>query len=265
MPKANFSIPRVIVSLVILMLACSLPEAVVDFLPEKTAGETEIWQEEVDAIKTLTRSQPIPGFLIDPETPPSGELFDPNDLLVPLDHLSLQSGYTLDFVYRYDGIGGKPILYARKMTDPPLERFEDGSNAHQHPYLNAIVCDGTPEAYFQWVLLHMMGDQFYLYWHAGYHDTEIIASQERLEALVLEMRSSEFGFPFTRAQQRQALRINPAPVVEIEDQIVKVRVVSFSKWRGFTESFFTISRTAPHQVLDLEENNLMEYDCGVMF
>ena len=247
------------------MLSCKLPSSLSEILGGTTPAETEGWQAEVDAIKAMTRGQPIPSFLIDPDIPPSSERFDPNQLLAPLDHLSLQPGYTLDFIYHYDGIGGKPILYARKMTDPPLGLFEESAAAQQHPYLNAIVCDGTPEAYFQWVLLNMMGDQFYLYWHAGYHDEEIIASRERLEALVQEMSSMDFGVPFTKSQQRQALKIDPAPVVEMDDENVKVRLVSLSKWGGFTESLFTISRTAPHHVLDLKTNSLMEYDCGVMF
>ena len=252
--------------LAVLTLSCSLPFSFLDLMTGENTQETESWQAEVDTLKTMTRSQPIPNFLVDPEVPPSGEVFDPNQLLVPLDHLSLRQGYILDFVYRYDGIGGRPFLYARKLSDPRFENFEEFSQANDDSsYLNFIECDDTPESYFQWVLLNLMGNQFYLYWHAGYIDAEIIASQDRLEALVEEMSGTEMGIPFTNAQKRQALKIDPAPVVKIGDETVTVQVVSFSKWSGFTRYIFTLSRSHPHQILNLETENLLEYDCGIMF
>jgi hypothetical protein len=267
MRKANASIVLVLLILASLSLSCRLPFSLFDFTQDKQRSATEGWQAEVDSLKAITRSQPIPNFLTDPELPQTGAVFDPNQLLLPLDHLSLASGYTLDFVYRYDGIGGKPYLYGRPLSDPPFTDYSEYTEANpsEFSYLDHIWSDGTEEGYFQWILLSLMGDQFYLYWHAGYHDEEIIASQARLEAIVQEMSETGFGIPFNKTQQRQALKIDPAPEVEIGEEAVTVRVVSFSKWGGFTEWIFTLSRATPHRVLDLETNNLMEYDCGVMF
>lgn len=267
MQKAGFPIIRILSVLAVATLSCSLPVSFLTPNPDDGAGETEIWQSEVDAIKAVTRDQPIPNFLIDPEAAQSGEVFDPNQLLIPLNHLSLESGYTLDFVYRYDGIGGKPFLYARKTTDTPYGNYADyaEANANEFAYLDLIECDGTEAGFFQWVLLNMMGDQFYLYWHSGYHDAEIIASRTRLEELVEEMRTTEFGVNFTNAQKSQALKIDPAPLVNLEDKTVTVRVVWFTRWGGFYESTYTLSRAFPHQVLDLATKSLMEYDCGIMF
>ena len=267
MRKINSSFILVFVILASLQLSCRLPFSLFNFELDQESSETESWQAEVDAIKQMTRSQPIPNFLTDPELPQEGALFDPNQLLSPLDHLSLESGYTLDFVYRYDGIGGKPFLYARELTDPPFKDLAEyaQANPNEFAYLDHIQSDGTEASYFQWVLLSLMGDQFYLYWHAGYNDLEIIASRERLEELVQVMTDTEFGIAFTKAQQRQALKIDPAPRVEVGQETVTVRVVSFSMWGGFTESVFTLSRSAPHRVLDVETVTLMEYDCGIMF
>ena len=230
-------------------------------------NETESWQSEVDAIKSITRSQAIPSFLTNPEVPQAGEVFDPNQLLIPLDHLSLESGYTLDFVYRYDGIGGRPFIYARKLADPPFENYaafieatQDGSQ-----YLDFVITDGTDEGYFQWVLLSRMGDQFYLYWHSGYNDAEIIASRSHLESVVEEMSTTEFGINFTALQKRQALKIQPAPNVEVGDETVNIHVVWFTKWGGFYEDCYTLSRSTPHRILDLETTNLVDYDCGILF
>jgi hypothetical protein len=267
MRKAGFPILRILSVLAAAALSCSLPDSFLNSDPDESSGKTEIWQVEVDAINAMTRTQPIPNFLIDPQANQNGKLFEPNQLLIPLDHLSLQPGYTLDFVYRYDGIGGKPFLYARKQTDLPFENYEAFIEAdlEDHQYLDFIACDGTDESYFQWVLLSMMGDQFYLYWHAGYQDEEIIASKARLNALVMEMSTTEIGTSISNSQKREALKVDPAPVIEVGDQNVLVRVVWFSKWGGFFESTYTLSRLAPHQIQDLEIKNLIEYDCGILF
>ena len=267
MKRENFSMLWLLLGLTITLLSCGLPIALQTNGADEAVSETESWQSEVDAIKTMTRDQPIPGFLLTPDASQDGEVFDPNQLLVPLDHLSLQPGVILDFVYRYDGIGGMPILYARQPSDKPFENYTvyAASKANETSYLDTIRTDGTEAGYFQWVLLNMMGDQFYLYWHSGYHDAEIIASRARLETLVSEMRTTEIGVNFTNTQVRQALKIDPAPIVELGDELVMVRVVWFTKWGGFYESIYTLNRVFPHQVLNLEQNNLLEYDCDVVF
>lgn len=267
MRKVNFSHFLLACALASALLSCRLPLSFGDPDPEDGPAKTESWQAEVDALKRLTRSQPIPNFLTDPEAPQTGEVFDPNLLLALLDHLALQPGYTLDFVYHYDGIGGKPFIYARALADPPFENTADyhAAISDKSQHLEYVIPDGTEQGYFQWVLLSVMGDQFYLYWHAGYHDTEIIASRDRLEALVGEMSASEIGQTFTHAQQRQALQIDPAPVVAIKGETVTVRVVTFTKWGGFDEAIYTLSAAPPYQILDQETHNLMPYDCGILY
>jgi len=278
----------VVTALALAMLACIDTTSLIDRssrgedaesetgqITDEEPKEGEVWQAEVDEIRRLTRGQNIPNHLINPEQPATEEVFDPNLLLTPLDHLSLQPGYVLDFVYRYDGMGGRPIIYAREESAAPYESYEayhlalsDPSTEEDPPlsdYLRFIEADGTPESYFQWVLLRMMGGQFYLYWHSGYDDDEIIASQAQLEDLVGRMASTETGQPLSLDQKRQALKIDPAPVVEVQGDTATVRIVWFTKWGGFYETTYTISTSTPHQIMNEETNQLVEYECGIMF
>jgi len=195
----------------------------------------------------------------------------PTNWVIALPHLTLRQGYALDFVYQYDGMGGRPILYAREESAAPYESYEDYQNAlggteiPYDAYLEFIESDGTEEGYFQWALLQMMGNQFYLYWHAGYNDAEIIASSERLGEVVDEMVGTQFGEPLSASQKRQALRIDPAPVVTIEGEEVTVRVVWFTKWGGFYETMHTLTATEPFQIIDSQTHELVPYECQVMF
>lgn len=261
--------------LTITTLSCSLPIKFLDWTKNATPGETEAWQVSVDELRVMTRSQPIPTFLTDPEQPAGGDVFDPNQLMEPLTTLHLQPGYTLDFIYQFDGMGGSPILYARRIADPPFEVLADYTDFMEEcqalqgtgacDYMRYINCEDTPQGYFEWVLLQEMGGQFYLYWHSGYRETEIIASRERLEVLAAGLKEANFGIPLTASQYRKALKIDPAPVVNMGDEEVTVRVVWFTNWGGFYESVYTIDRNLPHQVLNVETEQLLEYECGVMF
>jgi hypothetical protein len=251
------------------VVACSCPFS----LP--TPSETEAWQEDVDQIISMTHSLRIPGHLLDPEKPATEDVFDPNTLIDALDHISMQEGYVLDFVYRDDGMGANPILYARPENEAPFENFEaftraagdcsKGGKTSPCSYMDFIISDGTEQGYFQWVLMRMMGDQFYLYWHANYHDAEIIASQESLETLTEQLSSEDFGMPIDVITKQKLLRVDPAPVVTIKNDIVTVRVVWFTKWGGLHESIYTLNKEAPHEVLDIEIEELVPYDCGIMF
>jgi len=272
--KARFRFKKIwywcVVFLAFAVLACSSPFALFRNFGWGKKSETETWQSAVDEIRELTRGQPLPTNCGDPDMPVLVGGFDPNRLLTPLKHLELREGMTLDFVYWYDEMGGLPVLYAREEGDPPFESFsayqaDVAGDQSSKNYLEFLEGDGSEEAYFQWVLMEMMGDQFYLYWHAGYNDAEIIASSERLEEVVDELTDTTFGYPLSTSQKQQALKLDPAPVVEIKGDNVTVRVVWFTKWGCFFETTYTLTASAPNQVIDAQTQELVPYNCQVMF
>lgn len=258
--------------LVLAVLACVIPTSLLELDGEDTHSESEGWQLAVDEIKVLTRNQAIPQHLLDPGQADQTPVFDPNELLVPLTHLSMQPGFVLDFVYWDRGGAASPILYARPEGQAPLENYAvyqqvlPECSAEDPPpecdYMTYVHTDGSEEGFFQWVVLRTMGAQFYLNWHAEYNDAEIVASKDRLEALTEE---TFLGTALSASQKRQALRIDPAPVVTRGDDLVTVRVVWFTKWGGFYETITTIATDPPHRVIDEETQQLLEYDCGVRF
>jgi len=42
-------------------------------------------------------------------------------------------------------------------------------------------------------------------------------------------------------------------------------VVIFTKWGGFIEEIYTISREAPHRVLEIQNTTLLQYNSAVTF
>jgi len=58
---------------------------------------------------------------------------------------------------------------------------------------------------------------------------------------------------------------NIEPVVNLTDDSANVQVITFTKWGGFYRLTYSISRSFPHTIIDIKEENLVPYDCGVMF
>jgi len=63
---------------------------------------------------------------------------------------------------------------------------------------------------------------------------------------------------------RQGMK-NIEPVVSLIGEVAKIQVITFSKWGGFYRLTYTISRGFPYAVTDVKRENLVPYDCGVMF
>jgi hypothetical protein len=120
--------------------------------------------------------------------------------------------------------------------------------------------DGTAEGYFELVVLSIVANQFYLYWHALYNDKKVVCDREAVEAVIEELSTN-----MSTEVKREALGLDFEPRVEFEDEVVRVRVVTFTKWGGFFQEEYTISRSFPHLILEHEEEQLVPYNCGVVF
>jgi hypothetical protein len=58
---------------------------------------------------------------------------------------------------------------------------------------------------------------------------------------------------------------NIEPSVSLTNDSAVVQVIIFTKWGGFYRYTYTISRSFPHTIKDVYQDNLVPYDCGVMF
>lgn len=213
---------------------------------------------------------------LQPQTPPqglsetgvkSGGEFDVNEYFKVLPHLSLKEGYVLDYVYSMDFLGSFPMLYVRPEDQAPYASLEE---LNQHvvlmDYHDFLVVEDVEQAYFEEAALTLMDRQFYLVWHANYNDTEIVCDMAAVEDIISHINDEEFGAEMDPAQQSKARSIQGVePLVKLTDDTAIVELVIFTKWGGFFRQTYTISRSFPHQILDVQEENLVPYDCGIMF
>jgi hypothetical protein len=271
------------------LLGCSFTDSFrewIDGLPEEnTTPEVQnettepdtsalTWQENIDDLQTLFSSLSLPDHFMEENPTFMGGEFDVMAVFSILDHIWMADGYRLAYVYQYDFMGGHPILYAYQTDDSPYISYQEymaergeciqgDSGGLNCNYLSHVQTDGSELGYLQLLLLDVMGNQFYLFWHAEYNDTTFIATEEALDQ-VIENIADPF-ISLTREQQAKARRIDPSPKVQIDEDSVSVQAVWFTKWGGFYESSYLIDLSSPDVISDSLTKNLVEYDCGLMF
>jgi hypothetical protein len=229
------------------------------------AAPSTAWQRTVDRMAALTQGLEPPEHLLQEDATKTGREFDVNSYFQVLDRLSMEPGYVLDYVYRYDEAGGEPVLHARPANRPPYENYSAYLRAGEPPdaYLHHVQLDGTAAAFFQLVVLHIMGEQFYLWYHGNMHDTTIIADQAKLPDLFSTIEAFCGSVPPNLPHQAHALSFEPS--IELQETTAVVHVVTFSKWGGFERTAYTIQRSFPHTMVQAQTEVLVPYHCEVVF
>ena len=192
----------------------------------------------------------------------AGVKFDANEYFKVLTHLAPEDGYVLDYVYYAPGGFGAPYLYARREGESKIENYSEYKEDGFEKYLDHIKVDGSAQGYYELAVLDIIGVQFYLYWHAGYYDWEVVSSRERLEEIIESL--NERYHPLTEEQVESIMQLDVTPRVKFKGNKVRVRVLVFTKWGGFFERVYTIDRKFPHHMID-KEIQLIPYNCGVVF
>ena len=197
-------------------------------------------------------------------------VFEAATLLTLLPHLSMEPGYTLNYVYMDYSVGGNPILYAEPSGQSAESIEADRAETLMHYpssrfwYLDHVRTDDTPEGYFEFVVLRTMGDQFYLNWHSAYNDETVVCSHKALDRLRSSIDDHGFGVPPLSKVRQRARHFDLAPVIVMGEESVSVSIVVFTKWGGLLRRTCVIARPYPHRLLDVQTETLVEYDCGTV-
>jgi len=179
----------------------------------------------------------------------------------------MQEGYTLDYVYQTDSLGAFPLLYTRPMDQAPYASVTDiPANTELTDFHDHLEIEDVEQGYFEYVVMDIMARQFYLSWHANYNDTEIVCNREEVNDIVARVSSGDFGIAMGPLQQTKARTIrNIEPAVNLTGDVATVQFITFTKWGGFYRETYTINRSFPHTIVDVEQENIVPYDCGIMF
>lgn len=219
------------------------------------------------AVEQLHQNLPFPPYFSEPEAAKRGGEFDVNRTLGAFPHLAMQDGHTLDYVYHQDGMGGYPLLYARRNDQPPYANEAEYDMAPKQPdYLTFVSPQDNPEGYLEYAVFAQSANQFYLDWHANYNDWTVLCGPDDIEAVIQSVSArQDFGRPMTDGQKQAARAIpDQQPTVVLTGPTATVSMLVFTKWGGFYRRTTTINRD-DHSIVDKHDTSVVEYDCGVAF
>jgi hypothetical protein len=192
-----------------------------------------------------------------------------------LKHISPPKGYTLDYTYAYAGGNGRPHLYLHTTNDAPFKTHAEYEKAmggwrkaaESSEKLSSRLClDNSAESFFEQVVFEMLAGQFYLSWHANYNDIMIVTTKKDLVRIFKKIDAADFGRRLTKKDKDIALKCDLTPrVFRLDNDTAEVSVVMFSKWRGLYRITKQVSITYPHVFTGFSCEQLMTYNCGVMF
>jgi hypothetical protein len=232
-----------------------------------TERERTVISNCAETVRAMNDIRPteIPKSLLETGIKQGGE-FDANDYFKVLKHISMQEGYSLDYVYQLDGLGAYPVLYALPDGQAPYASLaEVPENTKLSDFRDHLDVEDVEQGYFEAAVMQIMVRQFYLNWHANYNDAEIVCNQKAADAIVEGINAGDFGYKMDAKQKAQVRAItNIEPAVTLTQDNAIVEVVIFTKWGGFFRQTYTISRSFPHTI-EMNEENLVPYECGIMF
>jgi hypothetical protein len=214
-----------------------------------------------------------------------------------LNHLYTKPGYTLDLVfYEFpgpnDGPAGPtyPVIYARPVDQKPYASYTDLLALVGQPsfvpqdyfyttfldlqdafyyYLDSVKTDNTSDGFFQFVTLGILAGQFNEGMRELYNDTVVLCNRSDIDLAASEVKKfyekykEDVSLPDQVVQDARKLSLEP--VVELGKDTATVRIVTFSKWGGFIETKYEITRSFPHKLLGEWQQTLVPYDCGVTY
>lgn len=246
-------LPLLFVATLLLLSACS-PSA-----PDLGCAAT------IQALYTLRQGLLTPENLLTSDPVENGTEFDPNTYFDVFTRLAMQDGYSLDFVYKYDYLGGYPTLFAVPQAMGEFRSWADVPPGMDY-YLYHVQVEDSPEGFLQYAILASTAEQFYLHWHANYNDLQIVCNQKAVRNIVKAIQRGDYGQTLTAESRKQALNIQDVePTVTITDQTVEVRLVTFTKWGGFYRATYIFDRSFPHIIQDARQEPLAPYNCGIVF
>ena len=144
------------------------------------------------------------------------------------------------------------LALCRELTHITL----DGSGDE---YLAHVVIPDRPIAYLECVALYLLGEQFYLGWHAGYNDTRIVCTRTALAQLLSE---PDVSATLNEDDRFVLSSIDPTPSMRELGDAVHLSLVTFSKWGGLTRRRYVITRRFPHALTVGAADSLWEHICG---
>jgi hypothetical protein len=215
----------------------------------------------------LQDAQSLPAHLPEGNAARDGTEFDPEEYFSILTRIAVEPGFALDYVFRLTPDRGFPVLYTRRADAPGYTTYDEylagtGSDpvGQGDPgWLDQVyVVDGTPDGFFEYVVLRVMGGRFYRHWHALEDDAVVVATAAAVEEALTSVADE-----MDPAEMARARAADPTPQVTYAGGSVTVVAFVFTRWGGLQRRTYEFDQLFPQPILGLTVETVAACDCGI--
>ena len=249
---------------------------VVAFLPE---GEKHPMDIKVERIFEIADSAVVPEVGYDYEGPGREEWFDPNSYFRVLEHLSIRSGYTIDYVYRAYPVYFVP--YIKPLKTRPLNSIaevmafmkEDTLFSDTHSplfwvdtskeWIGYVDVDDTEGSYVELMILYFIGDPYSMY--EEFRRIPVFSKSGLRDVVRREERDAFVTLSALMRGVNRLKNFSFEPQTVFKGDTAIVRCCFLSKWDGLNEGRYWISRSIPHVILKEETKNIVKSNLNPPF
>ena len=168
-----------------------------------------------------------------------------------LPHLRLGADAKLDLIIHGDPLGAHGEFKIRKGGELlPLK----------------VATDGTEEAAWECVLLNEASQQFFLGWHAGYAKHWIISDVRKdKDIFCRNSYRSDVWSRLTDDGKARLLKNDFGPAVKLQGDHAIVTYYIFSNFGGLFKEIVNVDLSTGAVDREAERENIIKYECGVIF
>lgn len=182
-------------------------------------------------------------------------------VLKTLTHLKLPERMVLDCFQEGGQTGSHPRFYVRR---DKAERHSDNLDGNlpdsllpgEYEFNDLVIPDGSPESYWETMLLSRLDCMFNLVWHDRYREISLI-DDRRLAEQELQLHGMEAEVPLADWDFSSHVLVG-------EKNVIITHTV-FSAWRGLSQHRMLIRRRPNITIKSSIEIKRIEYNCGIRF
>lgn len=188
--------------------------------------------------------------------------FELASLVGEMDHVTVNEGFQVDYVYTYRNAMGRPLVYSLPRAQKVFNTEDEFKAGKPLRLTYALETTDQRWGFLQLAILEELGDQFYQYYTAEYDDNRIICDIDDIELLIDQLASSEVHSPMDWWQKMRALTISETdPIVNIYStaNTVEVSLLLFDSQTGIVRRTYVYSYLFPHELLETIDEVIVGY------
>jgi hypothetical protein len=129
---------------------------------------------------------------------------------------------------------------------------------------NNMIPENSDDGFFQYLFFNTMGEQFALFWHAGYFQKRIICSEVSLKVMINDYKDSD-SFEVDKNKLNSLIKIDTSIGINSTDKKYFITWYELETHKGFYKRSYEIDRDSPYKIRLIKSDKILEIGLNFMY